>query len=83
MPKPAFDRFHRYPELTGILQGFVRERPDLFSLQSIGKSYEGRDIWVVTATNAATGPAAGAFWECSGRASRAAWRPLLRRRWRS
>jgi len=57
MPKPAFDRFHRYPELTGILQGFVRERPDLFSLQSIGKSYEGRDIWVVTATNAATGPA--------------------------
>ena len=53
----AFDRFYRYDELTAILQGFARERPDLFSVQSIGKSHEGRDIWVVTATNAATGPA--------------------------
>src|ERR1044071_6654179 len=64
MPTIAFDRFYRYDELTQTLQAFARERPDLFSLRSIGKSHEGRDIWVVTATNAATGPAEDkpAFW---------------------
>ena len=64
MPKLAFDRFYRYADLTEILESFARERPDLFSLRSIGRSYEGRDIWVVTATNTATGPAdeKPAFW---------------------
>ena len=34
------------------------------SVASIGKSYEGRDIWVVTVTNTATGPDTDkpAFW---------------------
>ena len=34
------------------------------AIESIGKSHEGRDIWVLTVTNAATGPAAEkpAFW---------------------
>src|SRR5215212_6410550 len=64
MPAIAFDRFYRYAELTDLLHAFARERPDLFSVESIGKSHEGRDIWVVTATNTRTGPASDkpAFW---------------------
>ncbi|HYQ99751.1 MAG TPA: M14 family metallopeptidase [Casimicrobiaceae bacterium] len=64
MPTIAFDRFHRYAELTAILNAFAAEHPELVTLESIGKSHEGRDIWVATVTNAATGPAAEkpAFW---------------------
>jgi murein tripeptide amidase MpaA len=64
MPVIAFDRFYRYAELTTILQGFAAEHPGLVSLESIGQSHEGRDIWVLTVTNLATGPAADkpAFW---------------------
>ena len=59
-----FDRFYRYPELTAILKGFAARNPGLFSVESIGKSFEGRDIWVVTATHAATGAGSDkpAFW---------------------
>ena len=64
MPAIAFDRFYRYAELTAILQAFAAENPGLISIESIGKSHEGRDIWVLTVTNGATGPAAEkpAFW---------------------
>ena len=64
MPTIAFDRFYRYADLTDLLHAFAREHPDLVAVESIGKSHEGRDIWVVTVTNAATGPAAEkpAFW---------------------
>src|SRR5512134_2408920 len=57
MPTIAFDRFHRYAELTDILHALAREHPALVAVESIGRSHEGRDIWVVTVTNAATGPA--------------------------
>jgi murein tripeptide amidase MpaA len=59
-----FDRFYRYADLTAILQGFVQRNPTIFQLESIGKSHEGRDIWVLTATNTASGPAQDkpAFW---------------------
>jgi murein tripeptide amidase MpaA len=64
MPTVAFDRFYRYAELTAILQAFAAEYPGLVSIESIGRSHEGRDIWVLTVTNAATGDAASkpAFW---------------------
>ena len=64
MPAIAFDRFYRYAELTDLLHAFAREHPHLVTVESIGKSHEGRDIWVVTVTNAATGPASEkpAFW---------------------
>ena len=64
MPAIAFDRFHRYAELTDLLHAFAREHPDLVTVESIGRSHEGRDIWVATVTNAKTGPAAEkpAFW---------------------
>src|SRR5436190_2505924 len=60
----AFDRFYRYAELTELLHAFAREHPGLVSIEAIGKSHEGRDIWTVTVTNSATGPASDkpAFW---------------------
>jgi murein tripeptide amidase MpaA len=64
MPAIAFDRFYRYAELTLLLHGFARDYPDLVAIEAIGKSHEGRDIWVLTVTNGKTGPAAEkpAFW---------------------
>jgi murein tripeptide amidase MpaA len=65
-PPPAIprDRFCRYAELTDLLQQLVRAYPRLAAIESIGKSHEGRDIWLLTVTNTATGPAADkpAFW---------------------
>lgn len=52
-----FDRYLNYQELTHHLQRLAAERPDLLTVESIGKSYEGRDIWLATLTNTATGPA--------------------------
>ena len=64
MPAVRFDRFYRYAELTEILKAFAAEYPALVAMQSIGKSHEGRDVWLLTVTNQATGPAADkpAFW---------------------
>jgi murein tripeptide amidase MpaA len=50
------DRLLRYEELTDAVHALVAEHPDLLAVESIGRSHEGRDIWLVTATDAATGP---------------------------
>ncbi len=52
-----FDRYYPYAELTDILHELASAHPELIQLRSIGKSYEGRDLWLVTATRFATGPA--------------------------
>ncbi|MGQ9887870.1 MAG: M14 family metallopeptidase [Aggregatilineales bacterium] len=57
MPKIHFDRYYRYDELTRLLRAYADEYPQVVALESIGRSYEGRDIWLVTVTNGATGPA--------------------------
>ena len=64
MPQLAFDRFYRYADLTAILEQLALEHPGLVALSSIGKSNEGRDIWLLTVTNAKTGAADDkpAFW---------------------
>ncbi|MBL0150454.1 MAG: carboxypeptidase [Ideonella sp.] len=64
LPVPRFDRFYRYAELTRLLQDYAAARPGLVGLSSLGKSYEGRDIWLVTLTNQATGADTDkpAFW---------------------
>lgn len=64
MPRVRFDRFYKYDELTKILRGWAKDKPKLFKLSSIGKSYERRDIWLATVTNFATGPDSEkpAFW---------------------
>jgi murein tripeptide amidase MpaA len=55
MPRPRFNKFYRYDELTKLLKAYVKEYPNLFKLESIGKSYEGRDVWLITATNFKSG----------------------------
>ena len=51
------DRYYRYTELTELLQNWARDYPELVTLESIGATVEGRDIWALTITNAKTGPA--------------------------
>jgi hypothetical protein len=51
----AWDHYHNYDEVTEILEGFARDYDSLCRLSSIGKSYQGRDIWCLTITNYATG----------------------------
>lgn len=67
MPAIAFDRYYRYDELTQLLKAFAVEYPHLVNLLSIGKSYEGRDIWLLEVTHKLSGPASDkpAFW-CDG-----------------
>jgi Zinc carboxypeptidase len=64
LPSPRFDIFYRHDELTRLLQAYAAARPDVATLQSIGKSHEGRDIWVMILTRAATGAHTDkpAFW---------------------
>jgi murein tripeptide amidase MpaA len=64
MPSVKFNRFHRYEELTRILKAFAKEYPNLIHLESIGKSHEGREVWLVTATNFKSGSDTDkpAFW---------------------
>ncbi|MEO7055694.1 MAG: M14 family metallopeptidase [Caldimonas sp.] len=64
MPTPRFDTFYRYDEMTRLLFDYAKAQPTLMAVQSMGKSHEGRDIWVATITNIATGAAEDkpAFW---------------------
>jgi len=55
MPKVRFDTYYRYDDLTRILHEFADEYPQFVRLESIGQSYEGRDIWLATVTNFETG----------------------------
>ncbi len=50
-------RYLRYAEMTELLQELAAAYPGLCTLEEIGRSHEGRSIWAVTLTNAATGPA--------------------------
>jgi murein tripeptide amidase MpaA len=51
-----FDTYYRYDDLTRFLQDWATRYPTLCRLESIGQSYEGRDIWAVVLTNSETGP---------------------------
>ncbi|MFG6447589.1 M14 family metallopeptidase [Roseateles sp. BYS180W] len=55
LPAPRFDEFPRYEALTRLLFAYAEARPNLVSVRSMGKSHEGRDIWLVVLTNTATG----------------------------
>jgi Zinc carboxypeptidase len=58
VPTPyAFDRFLRYEELTAWLHDTAAAHPELLTVESYGRSYEGRDLWLATVTDASTGPA--------------------------
>ena len=64
LPVPRFDTFYRHGELTRLLFDYADALPNLISVRSLGKSHEGRDIWVVAMTNSATGADTDkpAFW---------------------
>jgi murein tripeptide amidase MpaA len=51
-----FDTYYRYDELSGVLRQYAATHPGLARLTTIGKSFEDRDIWLITITNYATGP---------------------------
>jgi len=64
LPTPNFAEFLRHEPLTQLLFSYAEAYPNLVSLRSIGKSYEGRDIWLLVLTNTATGADVDkpAFW---------------------
>ncbi len=51
-----FDRFPRYDELTEWLHTLAARSDGLLTLTTIGRSYEGRELWLATVTDPATGP---------------------------
>ena len=51
-----FDTYLGYEALTEALRELVGAHPGLARLESAGKSHEGRELWLVTITNSATGP---------------------------
>ena len=56
MPDIRFDTYYRYGELTARLIELAAAHPQLMRVDSIGRSFEGRDIWLATLTSTATGP---------------------------
>ena len=52
-----FDTYHTYDAMTGHLHALAEAYPKLCTLTSIGKTFQGRDVWFVTVTNPDTGPA--------------------------
>jgi len=56
MPDVRYDTYYRYEDLSRILHDYAKERPDLVRVESMGKSHEGRDIWVAVVTRFETGP---------------------------
>ena len=54
--KLDFDRWHDVPELYADFQKLQAAFPKFLKFQSIGKSYEGRDLMVLTINNPETGP---------------------------
>lgn len=49
------DRYYRYDQLTALLRAWERSHPGLVSMESIGTTFEGRDIWSLTITDGTTG----------------------------
>ncbi|MFQ5425214.1 MAG: M14 family metallopeptidase [Phycisphaerae bacterium] len=52
----TFDHLYDYDELSQALHALTAAYPELLTIQCLGKSYEGRDMWLVTLNNPKTGP---------------------------
>ncbi len=50
-----WNRYHNYADVTRILESLAKDYDHLCRFSSIGKSFQGRDIWCLTITNFATG----------------------------
>lgn len=44
----AFNRYYDYGEMTALLRRLAEAHPNLVTIESIGKSFEGRDLWLAT-----------------------------------
>ena len=62
--RTSFEEYLRYEDLTRVLRSLAEENSGLMRVESLGKSLEGREIWLAELTNAGTGPAEEkpAFW---------------------
>ena len=55
-PVPAFNRLNTYEQIVDALKGYASAYPKWTRLESIGKSIQGRDLWLLTINNPKTGP---------------------------
>src|SRR5262245_58848112 len=51
----SWNRLNNYDEVTQILKDLAAAYPDLLTLNSIGKSWQGRDMWEMTLNVGKTG----------------------------
>lgn len=51
-----FNRYYKYAELEDWLKQIAKAYPDIVDLVNIGKSGEGRDLWVAIVNSPKTGP---------------------------
>ena len=49
------EHYYLYNEMTELLQNFAASYPELAALESLGKTSEQRDLWILTITAAKTG----------------------------
>lgn len=54
--KLDFNRYHQYDDMVTTLKDFQRAHSDLSRLISIGKSYQGKDIWLLEISRQQPGP---------------------------
>ena len=50
-PAQDFSKYHSYEEMTALLRDIVNQHRDIARLESIGKTAEGRDVWLVEIAN--------------------------------
>jgi len=64
MPTIDHTRFYRHDELLALLRALAAEHPRFVALEAIGRSFEGREIPLITLTDSDTGDGADkpAFW---------------------
>src|SRR5262244_1056676 len=64
MSEIRFDTYYDFADLTRVVHALAERHPQLLQVESIGHSFAGRDIWLATLTNTATGSASGkpALW---------------------
>jgi hypothetical protein len=55
--KLSFDHFYDNAELTQALKALKKAYPEFMEVQSLGKTFQGREIWAVILNNPKTGPA--------------------------
>jgi hypothetical protein len=51
----GFDRYLRHAELTQWLHDTAAAHPELVTIESYGRSHEGRELWLATITDRSTG----------------------------